>query len=390
VSNTIVTIVRRDARMVGALGIAVILAGCGLSDLGGQSDVPSVGPPVTLTQHVMSSVIVAVLNGSASDPALSGLIGGTARPGEDLTILQADAPSRPIISSDAPVPAVVVIPGRPRAPGSGETSYQWAQYEGRLKHWRGELAEGKQDVNRETRDALSAWLRGLGIEAKTSRLADPPGAAGSLAAESADAASTLAGLDQGAGNVFGGRRVIVLYCSDLSGVLPVGELSGDEVIVITPFLPSVAAASAAQAGLLSAGAAQAAVLGPEVTAAQLAKLVSADLSQNAMPESVTTPVLFANDSATLLPSAVNELTKLLPQLLAAGVTAVINGYASTPGTADINYSLSYERAAAVASSLESHGVPASSLIIVGHGASDLVAPGSSGLNRRVIVVIQRA
>jgi outer membrane protein OmpA-like peptidoglycan-associated protein len=390
VSNTIVTIVRRGARMVGALGIAVILAGCGLSDLGGQSDVPSVGPPVTLTQHALPSAMVAVLNGSASDLALFGLVGGTARPEEDLTVLQADAPSRPIISSDAPVPVAVVIPGRPRAPGSGETSYQWAQYEGRLKHWRGELAAGRQDVSRKTREAVSAWLRGLGIGEKSSKLADPPGAAVSLAAESAEAASTLAGLDQGPGNVFGGRRVIVLYCYDLSGVLPAGELSGYEVIVITPFLPSVAAASATQAELLSAGAAQAAVLGPEVTAAQLATLVSADLSQNAMPESLSTPVLFANDSATLLPGAVGVLTKLLPQLLAAGVTAVINGYASTPGTADINYTLSYERAAAVASFLESHGVPASSLIIVGHGASDLVAPGSSGLNRRVIVVIERA
>jgi len=387
VSNTIV---HRGARMAGALAVAVILAGCGLSDVGGQADVPSVGPPVTITQRVLPSAMVAVLNGSVSDLALSGLVADTARPVEDLTVLQTYAPARPIIASDAPVPAADVIPGMPLAPGSGETSYQWAQYEGRLKHWRGELAAGQQEVNRKTRDALSAWLRSLGIAEKTSNVADPPGAAGSLAAESADAASALAGLDQGAGNVFGGRRVIVLYCDDLSGALPVGELSGDQVIVITPFLPSAAAASAAQAELLSAGAVQAAVLGPEITATQLAALVSADLSQNAMPESLSTPVLFANDSAALLPSAVAVLTKLLPQLLAAGVTAVINGYASTPGTADINYTLSYERAAAVASFLESHGVPASSLIIVGHGASDLVAPGSSGLNRRVIVVIERA
>jgi outer membrane protein OmpA-like peptidoglycan-associated protein len=42
----------------------------------------------------------------------------------------------------------------------------------------------------------------------------------------------------------------------------------------------------------------------------------------------------------------------------------------------------------VAAYFESNGVPASSLIIVGHGASDPVAAGDSGSNRRVIIVIE--
>ena len=159
----------------------------------------------------------------------------------------------------------------------------------------------KQADARLTRDAVTTWLRGLGIMGKVSKLADPPGGAGSLAAESAAAASALAGLEQENGNIFGSRRVIVLYCDDLSGPLPAGELAGDKVVVITSFLPTAAAASAAQAQLLGAGAAQAAVLGPEVTAAQVAALVSAGLSQNVMPELVSPPVLFANDSATLSP-----------------------------------------------------------------------------------------
>jgi outer membrane protein OmpA-like peptidoglycan-associated protein len=68
---------------------------------------------------------------------------------------------------------------------------------------------------------------------------------------------------------------------------------------------------------------------------------------------------------------------------------VINGFASTPGTALANYTLSYDRAAMVASFFESHGIPAFALIIVGHGASDLIATGGSGANRRVTVVIER-
>ena len=235
---------------------------------------------------------------------------------------------------------------------------------------------------------MSAWLRGLGLRARTAGLADPPGSAGSLAAESADAASALAGLEEEDGNKFGGRRVLVLYSADLAGRPPAGELVGNTVLVVTPFLPTAAAASAAQADLLAAGAAQAAVVGPEVTDTQLAALVSAGLSQGAGPDFVSAPVLFANASAALSPRTITQLRALLPRLRRAGVTAIINGFASTPGTAEMNYTLSYDRASAVAAFFESRGVPATSLIIVGHGADDPVASGGSGLNRRVTVVIE--
>jgi outer membrane protein OmpA-like peptidoglycan-associated protein len=42
----------------------------------------------------------------------------------------------------------------------------------------------------------------------------------------------------------------------------------------------------------------------------------------------------------------------------------------------------------VAAFLEAHGVPRPHLLIAGHGATDLVAPGSSRDNRRVVVVIE--
>src|SRR5208282_2087208 len=109
-----------------------------------------------------------------------------------------------------------------------------------------------------------------------------------------------------------------------SGGLPAGELTGADIIVITSYLPTEATASAAQAELLGAGAAQAAVVGPEVTAAQLDGLVSADLSQGAMSDSVSAPVLFGNDSYALGPAAISALEELLPKLREPGVTAVIN------------------------------------------------------------------
>jgi peptidoglycan-binding protein ArfA len=114
------------------------------------------------------------------------------------------------------------------------------------------------------------------------------------------------------------------------------------------------------------------------------------LDQVKNTETLSGPALFANDSSVLLPSAVREITPLLTPLRQPGAVAVINGYASTPGSVTANYLISYARAAAVAAFLEAHGIPASSLMIVGHGANGLVAPGPSGANRRVTVVVEES
>ena len=381
---------RKSIQWGAAAGLAFALAGCGLPGIGGPATAPVTGPPIAITENVPPSALLAVLNGPAFGPALADLVNATARPREDLAVLQAGAPPETVLSSASPPPPTVVVAGKPAASGGDETSYQAAQYAGRLKHWRGEVAVGRRAEATQIRDAQSAWLRGLGLRAKARQLADPPGPADSLLAESAAAASALAGLKEEDGNVFGARCVIVLYTGDLAGRPPAGELAGDTVLVITPFLPTAAAASAAQADLLAAGAAQAAVVGPEVTGAQLTALVAAGLSQEGMHESVSAPVLFGNDSAALSPTAIAQLTALLPQLRGAAVTAVINGFASTPGTTLTNYTLSYDRAAIVAAFFEAHGIPVSCLIIVGHGAGDLVTSGSSGRNRRVTVVIEKS
>jgi outer membrane protein OmpA-like peptidoglycan-associated protein len=381
--------VRKIIQRAGTAGLAFALAGCGLLGAPGTATAPAAGPSVSITQDTPPSALVAVLESRASGPAISALVDATVRSSEELTVLQAEAPPKIILSSASPPPATVVVPGKPTARRGDQTSYQAAQYATRLKHWRGEVTAGKNAEAAQVRDSLAAWLRGLSLAAKIGQLTGPPGPASSLVTESAAAASALAGLAEEHGNVFGSRRVILVYTDDLASRPPAGELSGDTVVVITRSLPSVAAASAAQVNLLAAGAAQAAVVGPEVTGPQLAALVSADLGQGGIHESASAPVLFANNSAALSPSAVAQLTLLLPQLREAGVTAVINGFASTPGTALANYTLSFDRAAMVASFFESHGIPASALIIAGHGASDLISAGNSGANRRVTVVIER-
>ncbi len=383
--------VQRIVKLSGAAvltGAALMLNGCRWTGLeGGTASVPT-GPPVTITQDAIPSALVAVLDGRASGSALAELVAGTARDREDLAVLEAGTPPRAVLSSVSPDPPTVTVAGKPAAPGANATSYQLAQYASRLKQWRGKVAAGKLTESTQARAALEQWLHGLALATKLGGLPNPPTEASSLTAESAVAASTLVGLEQQKNGAAGSHRVIVLYTANLSGRLPAGELTGDMVIVVTPFLPTAAESSAAQADLLAAGAAQAAVVGPEVTSAQLAALVSADLSQGGGRESASAPVLFANASASLSRSAVAQLHALLPRLLAPGATAVINGYASTTGSALTNYNLSYARASAVAAYFESNGVPVSSLIIVGHGASDPVAAGDSGSNRRVVIVIE--
>jgi len=371
-------------RAGGAAGVLALLAGCSLSSLGGSPSDHATGSAITITQHVAPSALLTVMTGRASGPALFGLVARTARPDEDVRILQAGASAKTIVAADSPAPTSIVIPGPPAAPGRGETDYQSALYAKQLTAWRAKRSAGVQAEGAQTREKVAQWLGRLAIPQKVSMLADPPGNEGTLAAESAVAASALADLESEAGAVFGGRRVIVLFCDDLSGPIPAGELTGDDVIVVTGQLPTEADASSAQADLLEAGAAQASVVGSSVTATQLDTLVSADLSQGAgRGDLVSVPVLFGNDSYALSAGAVGELRRLLPRLREAGTIAVINGYASTPGTAQANYVLSFERATAVAHFFESQGLPAASLIIVGHGAS-----GTSGANRRVLVVIE--
>jgi outer membrane protein OmpA-like peptidoglycan-associated protein len=339
----------------------------------------------TVTEPVVPSAFVAVASGAAAGPSLAGLIADTARPGEHLDVLAADPAAIVLAAASPPAPAPVVVPGRPTAPGPGSTPYQQAKYQQSLARWQHDIVNAKEAIASQTRAALVTWAKSLSIARKVSRLPDP---AGNLTSESAIAADVLTGLGQTFGSSFGGRRVVLLYSPNLDGLLPTGELTGDDVIVVTSFLPSTAAVGSAQTRLLTAGAARATILGPEFTATQLSHLVTLGLSQQTVTDTLSGTALFANNSARLGSGAARTLMPLIGPLRKAGAAAVINGYASTPGSRERNYLLSYSRAAAVAAFFEAYGIPASSLAIVGHGSSDLVAAGPSGANRRVVVVIE--
>jgi hypothetical protein len=186
--------VRKIIQRCGTASVAFALAGCGLLGAPGTATATATGPAVSISQDTRPSALVAVLDSVASGAAISGLVNATARSSEELTVLQAGAPPKIVVSSASPPPTTVVVPGKPAAPCGDQTSYKAAQYINRLKHWRGEVTTGRNAEAAQVREALAAWLSGLSLPAKIGGLADPPGSGGSLVAESAAAASALAGL----------------------------------------------------------------------------------------------------------------------------------------------------------------------------------------------------
>ena len=91
-----------------------------------------------------------------------------------------------------------------------------------------------------------------------------------------------------------------------------------------------------------------------------------------------------------LPAAARPALDRLRELLAVtdpDAVATINGYTDSIPTPGGNLALSWRRALAVLAWLVQHGIDATRLQAVGHGAADPVAPNRPGgqpLNRRVV------
>jgi outer membrane protein OmpA-like peptidoglycan-associated protein len=380
-------VVRRIARhscaATGAAAIVAAATGCGaILTAPATHHVPTA--PSTLTVRAVPSMLVVVTGPGGSAQLIRQVVTATARPREDLDVLEPTERERPLIASTSPAPLSLGVPGRPTAPGRGASSYQEGQYQHALARWRSQVALGRRAVAVRTTAAVARWAHAL----RTFLATGPDDQlAATLPRDCAVAASTVSGLVNQAGSRFGGK-VMLLSVASLSGMPPTGELDGDDVIVVTSYVPGAAAASAAQLDLLAAGASFAAVVGPEVTPAQLDRLVSESLGRHLKSEVVSGQALFTNNSAMLRPAAARVLAPLVKDLRRPEASGVVNGFASAPGSRHHNQVLSQERASAVSAYLQARGVPRSSLVVVGHGASDFVAPGSSGDNRRVVVVIE--
>jgi outer membrane protein OmpA-like peptidoglycan-associated protein len=388
-------IARYCRRAVVATAIAAVTAGCSFAaGLDSPAAKLQAGQPVLVTEDAAPSALISVVCGAAPSRDLPWVVSATARPLEDLEILQAGSQPRELLESTSPAAARVTAAGKPSVPGASATTYLQAQYRAELKRWHAKISAAKQQVATRTRTATLTWAHGLpivarlGVTSSAGRHGNCAADPASLADESRLAVGALTGMGQQAGDRFGGRRVLLLYVPNLGGIPRVAELAGDDVIVVTAYPPSAARASTGQAKLLGAGAARVTVLGLGASAAQLAQLVTAGLSQKVVTETLSGSVLFDSGGTTLRPGAARVLRPLLAPLRSPGAIGVINGYAYALGNAERDYVFSLARALSVARFLEGHGIPASSLIVVGHGASHLVESGYSHANSQVLVAIE--
>ena len=94
--------------------------------------------------------------------------------------------------------------------------------------------------------------------------------------------------------------MIVLFCDDLSGALPAGELTGDDVIVVTSYLPTAADGQRGPGRPAGGrgGAGRRGRAGGDRRPARRAGLGRPE-PRRGPSDSVSAPVLFGNDSYAL-------------------------------------------------------------------------------------------
>jgi outer membrane protein OmpA-like peptidoglycan-associated protein len=133
------------------------------------------------------------------------------------------------------------------------------------------------------------------------------------------------------------------------------------------------------------------------TLAKLAAANAAQVKEEARGTVITLAggVLFASGKSQLMPSAQNSLNQVADALKEAQDKKIlIEGHTDSRGSATLNQNLSKARADAVASYLESQGVPQDRITTAGLGPSRPVADNSTAEgranNRRVEIIIQPA
>jgi outer membrane protein OmpA-like peptidoglycan-associated protein len=340
--------------------------------------VGAAGPPAALTVIVNTS-------SPADLDLLRRMIILTARPGEHL-IAVSSAAVAVLGSFAAPRPLTRYVPGPPRAP-TDPTAFQAASYRRARTAYSALLSRDRTRLRLRQLRGLRTWA------ARSARrvVADVPRLSprGSVATAISTAVTAVATLQE-TGVRTATRRVIVIF--GLSGAIASGrhvDLSGSAVVVADDS-DAAGTDSSLQADLLADGASSATVLGPAtdgqlpaVVARGLRGTVSYQLTRISYgPAQYRLPV----SAATTLRTVLRLLTTRYP-----ASTATVNGYTDDIPVRGGNAELSWKRAEAVVSWLTRHGVAASRLLAVGHGAADPLVPnGPDGQprNRRVVIVIE--
>ena len=380
---TAIRVLASSAVLMFGLGIA----GCAVSP-------SAAGPRARLAAPTRRPTALAILldTASAADVAmLRSVLIATARPGERLVVISS-TDGAVLGSFLAPQPAVTEVPGPPRAPKDA-TSFETASYRRAVSAHKAVVRRDRAAVGLRERRELEAWAA-QSVAKVIAAIKQRPAALrhGHLAAAIDTAVTTIATWQQ-TGIQTGTRRVIaILGLGDLDGSLPAvhADLQGTTVVVAR--FPGGGQGAALQADLLRAGADRAVVL-TAATDSQLAAVVDQGLDGTISYK--LTHISYGSGQYRLPSAAKPTLTKVLNLLTTRypGATATVNGYTDNIPIRGGNVALSWRRASAVMNWLIRHGVPASRLQAVGHGAADPVAPnlpGGQPLNRRVVIVIEPA
>jgi len=112
-------------------------------------------------------------------------------------------------------------------------------------------------------------------------------------------------------------------------------------------------------------------------------------SDSRMPIEPTDVVAFANDSAGLLTSAVDQVDRAATWLRAhPNYRLVVEGHTDATGTESYNASLAFARAAAVRSRLQSQGFTPDRIVLVAYGEESATHPPNIN-DRRVVMYATR-
>jgi hypothetical protein len=164
-------VIRRIARYgcaaTGAAAIVAAASGCGgilaapIANHGSTA-------PLILTARATPAMLVVVTGAGGPAPLVGQVVTATARPREDLDVLEPNERGRALIASTSPAPARMAGPGRPPAPGRGASSYQEGQYQHALTHWQEQMAATKLAVAVRTKAAVAHWARSLRLSVPAS------------------------------------------------------------------------------------------------------------------------------------------------------------------------------------------------------------------------------
>ncbi len=371
--------------LVLAAAVAVTLAavsGCNLLPARPRSDGKRIGPPGQ-PSAVLAVVLAATSAAARAD--FRDLVASTARPGERLLVLSA-ATGTAIGSYTAPAAPQMTGPAFPAALPPDASQFQRAQYSQRTHAAELVAARDERALAATQQHQLANWASRATTAALSA--AGPMPDAARIGTAMADAVASVAALPA-ANSAPGAREVLAIVGA--GAVPPRLSASLNGITALVTGVPDALQDAAWQADLLQGGANQVYVL-DQADESELGALIASSLSEHSSVTFALSRVRYG-PAQYALPAAALPALDRLRQLLAVtdpDAAATINGYTDSIPTPGGNLALSWRRAQAVLAWLVQHGIDATRLQAVGHGAADPVAPNRPGgqpLNRRVVVII---